>query len=98
MLDDYFFDQSVTEELGIYRWAKRESCPFSRAGRFIFYPVRYPLFALKVAQKVPNLVPQVSSPRSIGEYLVIDLKLTAVLDFASQRLMADQRGTLLNRL
>jgi len=98
MLDDYFFDQSVTEEVGIYRWVKRESCPFSRAGRFIFYPVRHPLFALKAVELVGDLVPQVSSPTSIGKHLVIDLRMTTFLDFASQLLMADQRDTLINRL
>lgn len=51
MLGDYFFDQSVTEEVGIYLCAKRESCPFSRAGRFIFYPVSDPLFALKTVER-----------------------------------------------
>ena len=76
----------------------REQYSFSRAGRFIFYAVSDPLFALMAVELVGDLEPQVSSPTSIGEHLVIDLRMTTFLDFASQLLMADQRDTLINRL
>ena len=58
MPGDYFFDRSVTEKVGIYRRAKRESCPFSRAGRFIFYAVSDPLFALKTVELIGDLEPK----------------------------------------
>ena len=53
---------------------------------------------MKAVELVGDLVPQVSSPTSIGKHLVIDLRMTIFLDFASQLLMADQRDTLINRL